>query len=71
MKDLTFHAVISFSKIEIISYGINDFLKCASDQLLHKMKDDLIEKISQDLKDEDNVYRFSVSVKKIENIKDE
>ena len=65
MNEIIFNTVISFSKKEIVKNGIKESLDAIAGSFANAVISKYVDMISEDLKDEENIYQFILSVNKV------
>lgn len=65
MKEITYNTAITMTKKDLIKNGISYVLEPISSSLFHACKNEFLDLILEDLKDEGNDYQFILTIKQL------
>ncbi len=66
MDEVVVNSVFTFSKKEVLKFGLQKALEPSIRSLMNKSEDQLVDLVAGQLQDEGNCYQFVLTVKKID-----
>jgi hypothetical protein len=67
MESMVFNTAVSMSKREIVSHGIQGMLDVGIDALRDTSQEGFLNLVCSDLRNENNLYQFILTINKLEN----
>jgi hypothetical protein len=67
MDEIVVNTAFTFSKKEVLKFGLQKALEPSIHSLMHKAEDKLVDLVSGQLQDDGNCYQFVLTVKKIDS----